>query len=180
MSNFAVALVAGSVGTALATGLALGSRALRVPRELRENDAAAAERNESLETWVADRHHWLSQELKGIRNKKAAEAQQYSGSLANALAHAKGEALHLYRDEERRARRDVALIVAREGWMHAFWRRRRKIATPSLTAAEDVQPVLDTWRRAVMEPPGSKPTPVVDATTRTLAQTRANLTATSP
>jgi hypothetical protein len=180
MSDFAIALAGGSIGTALATALALGSRALRVPREVRENDVAAAERNESLETWVADRHHWLSQELRGIRNKKAAQGQQYAGSLGNALAHAKGEALHLYRDEERLARRDIALITVREGWMHASWRKRRKLAAPSLTAAVSVQPVLDTWRRAVMEAPGSNPLPVVDATKRTLAETRANLTATSP
>jgi hypothetical protein len=174
-ADFLTAILGGSVATALA----VAGRSLAIPSEVRANDADVAERDDALATWVADRHHALGMELRGIRNTLAAQGQQTAGTFDTQLAHAKAQALHEYRDEARRATRDVALIRAREGSLHRAWRLRRQ-PFPALATPEKAQPVLNTWRRASGEVSSDRPTPVEDATARTLDGVIAGLTATSP
>lgn len=179
-SDFYIALAGGSVGALLTAAVGLGGRVAAVPAEIEQNDLDAASRNEDLETWVADRHHSLTAERRGIRNRMAAEGQGNSGALGNALAFPKEKALHEYRDEERRARREIEAIAGRENWLHARWRARSGNPRPSLTAADRAHPVLQSWRSLVFEPPGGPATEVADATKRTLDETVNSLTANSP
>jgi hypothetical protein len=156
MAELLIAILGGSVATALA----LAGRSLFLPSDVRANDADVAERDEALSTWVADRHVALRAELTGTRNRMASERQLYSGALNRQLAHAKAMALHEYRDEERRARRDVAVIRAREGTLHRIWRNLRKQPFPMLETPAKAQPVLNTWRKFVGEESDERPTPV--------------------
>ena len=113
-------------------------------------------------------------QLQGIREHIGA------ATLGQELATAKAHALHEYRDEARRARRDVALIRGREGWMHRVSRKVSGRPSPTLMAAEKAEPVLDSWRRQVLEPAGEPPTPVEDPTARTLDVAVEGLRANSP
>lgn len=179
-SDFYIALAGGSVGALLTAAIGFGGRLTAVPAEIKQNDLDAASRNEDLETWVADRHFSLIAERRGIRNRMAAEGQGTTGALGNALAYPKQMALHEYRDEERRVRREIEAIAGRENWLHSVWRKRTGNPRPSLTAADRAHPVLQSWRSLVFEPPGGPATPVADATKRTLDETIEGLTANSP
>lgn len=172
LADLLTAILGGSV--------AVAGRSLAIPSEVRANDADVAERDDALATWVADRHHALGMELRGIRNTLAAQGQHTTGTLDTQLASAKPGALHEYRDEARRAARDVALIRAREGSLHRLWRWGRRQPFPALVTPDSAQPVLNTWRRAPGEVSSDRPTPVEDATARTLEGVIGGLTATSP
>ena len=90
---------------------------------------------------------------------------------------AKADALHEYRDEEWRARLDLARLRASEGTWHRVWRELRGRSAPSLTAPSEVEAFLDRWREPVTRH-GSVPidaVQVLDRTRRTAADALAEL-----
>jgi hypothetical protein len=91
-----------------------------------------------------------------------------SGAHRVALALLKERALHEYRDQERQAQRDVAVVFQTETWMHRCWRRGRDF--PQLTAPARAERVLDVWRSSVTNY-GEPVVEVVDPTRRTLGDT---------
>jgi hypothetical protein len=107
------------------------ARSLGVPGEIAANDRAVRERDEDLQAWLTDEHVRLKRELEQIRRKLAADGLFHSGEYGlfrsgeygYRLNLAKEAAIHEYRDQKRRARRDVALIHGRETWVHGVWRQ---------------------------------------------------------
>jgi hypothetical protein len=161
MSTWLVALAAGAIGSVLTAVIGLGARLLAARREIEATDRFVADRDEDLASWVSDRSLALERELTAKTEEMNKENLFYSGAHANALALFKERALHEYRDQERQARRDVAVTQERETWMQTFWRRRRRQPFPTLTAPERAQPLLDHWRSSVTRH-GDPPIEVVD------------------
>jgi len=160
-------LLSATLGGSVAFTLAALAQALAVPNEVRLHNADAADRDDSLSTWVADRHYALQREMDAIRAQARASPKLMDLTALDAgLAAAKGRVLHEYRDEERRARLDLARIRAGEGWMDRVWRRVRRKPFPTLTTPEKAVPVLEQWRAPSRET--EHPADVEDATTRTL------------
>jgi hypothetical protein len=132
-------------GGAIATILGFVARFLAVPSEIAMNDRTARERDQDLEQWLADEHVRLKRQLERIRNKLAAKGLFYSGSYGVALNLAKEAAIHAYRDQERQARRDVALIRDREHWPHGIWRWLTSQSPAQLKVPDRAGEVLDAW-----------------------------------
>lgn len=172
-------------------------RSLSIPAEVRVNDAAVADRDEALATWVADRNHELRRECGRIRERvpparpgekpgtdggdgmnAAAERDYHARQADEAIAEAKGAALHEYRDEARRARLDVARILAKEGFEHRVYRRLTGRRAAPLTTLDRSAPVLDAWRKASAM--SSRQVWPVDATRRTLDDAIADMPVTGP
>jgi len=173
LSDLLIAVIGGSVGVLLPAA----ARATSIPTEVRVHDAAIADRDQQLGTWIADRHDDLGRECKAHRERLPLPTdnltgEQHDGMVTNineTIASARELALHQYRDEERRAVLDRARILAAEGWAHRMWRRRpwgREPARPLLTP-EEAESLLNLWRRASILGAG-RPTPVSDPTKRTL------------
>jgi hypothetical protein len=169
MSTWLIALAAGAIGSVLTALLGLSGRLLHARREIKANDRFVAERDEDLSSWVADRSLALERELAEKTEELNKENLFHSGTHGTALARLKERALHEYRDQERQAQRDVALVQDRETWIHAFWRRRRGQPFPTLSAIERAQPLLNSWRSSVTRH-GSSPIEVTDPTRRTLSE----------
>ncbi len=164
-----VDLLSATLGGSVAFTLAALARALGVPNEVRLHNADTAERDDSLSTWVADRHYALGRETDAVRAQAQASPKLMDLTHLDAsLAAAKGRALHEYRDEERRARLDLARIRAGERWMDRVWRRVRRKPFPTLTTPEKAVPILEQWRAPSRET--QHPADVEDATTRTLSE----------
>jgi hypothetical protein len=192
MDPAVTAIIGGAVGSVL-TGLV---RALGVPSEVRRHDAAVRDRDDILATWIADRDYALKRECKALRDKAnlqpppAPGLDQYGNDphgdwtslaerLDRSIADARGAALHQYRDENRRARLDMATMLAAEGWPHGIWRRVRKQPVPPLTAPTKATRLLDGWRK----PSGTNPdrqTYPDDATQRTLDDALGSMPVTGP
>jgi len=172
-------LLAALAASALTALFGWGGRALAAPSEVAENDRLAAERNADLETWVDDTTRAIEERDDGIdaewRKEFNARVPAPWGrrSTNPEKARAREQALHRYRDEERRARRDITGLRARETWVHTVWRKARRRPPPTLEAAKTVQQVLDYWRRPVGG--GDSPEAVRDPTRRTIADTLAEL-----
>lgn len=180
METLLVALGGGAVGTVLAVLLAFGGRLLAVPRELMANDRAVRDRDEDLETWVADEHVRLERELHELSEALNKENLYWSGHHGKQIALAKERALHRFRDQERQALRDAATIRDRETWPHLLYRARKGIPSPELRAPGRVAPVLEVWRRPVRRHLSSKSDESVevnDPSRRTLDDTHAKLAA---
>jgi hypothetical protein len=167
VSTWLVALAGGAIGSVLTAILAVGARLFAAQREIDATDRFVRDRDEDLASWVADRSLALERELAEKSEELNKDNLFYSGVHGTALARLKERALHGYRDQERQARRDVAVARERESWIHAFWRRRRKRPFLTLTAPERVQPLLDVWRSSVTRH-GDSPVEVVDPTRRAL------------
>jgi hypothetical protein len=90
----------------------------------------------------------------------------HSSTHGLAISLLKERALHEYRDQERQAQRDVAVIELSEGRRHHFWRRE---PFPQLKAPSRAVRVLEAWREPVTQH-GSPPITVVDVTKRDLGQ----------
>jgi hypothetical protein len=194
MTQVVTAILGGAVGVLL-SALA---RALGIPSEARAHDAAIADRDAALATWVADRNYTLRRECEPIRRNvppnptgdaalpdgggghDPVKARAYLAQKADvAIADAKGRALHEYRDEGRRARLDVATILAAEGFGHRLYRRLTHRTPPTLTTPDRAAPVLDAWRKpSAMDP--ERLTFPDDATKRTLEDEIANMPVTGP
>jgi hypothetical protein len=169
VSTWLVALAGGAVGSVLTAALAFGARLLAARREIDATDRFVHERDQDLGSWVGDRTLALGRELAAKTEELNKENLFYSGAHGTALALIKERALHEYRDQERQAKRDVALARERETWLHGFWRRRRRPPFPKLTTPQRAQPVLDSWRSSVTRH-GDSPIEVVDPTRRMLDQ----------
>lgn len=167
MSTWLIALAGGAVGSILTFALTVASRVLAARREIEATDRFVRDRDEDLASWVSDRNLALERELAETTEMLNKDNLFYSGAHGVALARLKERALHEYRDQERQARRDLALAGERESWAHAFWRRRRRQPFPTLTTAERASGVLDAWRSSVTRH-GDSPIEVVDPTRRGL------------
>jgi len=177
MSDLAIALIGGAIGSVATAGLAQLGRARAACRQIALNDIEAAERNAQLVVWVDDRTRQLMIEMSAITDECAARGIPESGIHGGNLKMAKEQALHEYRDEEWRARLDLFHVRAREGGWHTAWRWMRRRPTPALTARAEIAPFLERWREPVTrhapgEHAGAK---VRDRTTRTTAEALAEL-----
>lgn len=195
-SGLLTALVGGAVGVII-TALA---RALGIPSDVRAHDAAIRDRDDALATWTADRNYELEQASKAIRAEvnpnpgeriKDGSPEDAFHTVATAgyktqarkadiaIAAARSDALHEYRDEERRARLDRATILAAEGWAHRLWRRVGRDPAPALETPTKAVPVLNSWREP-SQMSGERPVHPDDATERTLDHAIAAVRATGP
>lgn len=165
------ALVGGAVGFLLG---AL-ARALGIPGDVRTHQAAIADRDDQLASWIADRHYALQRKCQEVRAREPTASKATDQHVADARA----AALHEYRDESRRARLDVATILASEGWAHRLYRRATRQGSPQLKSPECAEPLLDAWRRPSGMSGGSTVWPD-DATQRTLEDAIKNLRASGP
>lgn len=173
-------LIVGGAAGAVATALIAAVVWLRgIPGALDANTRAIADLDEDLGTWVADAHVKLKRELRRIRNELNARGAFHSGEHGYQVGLAKERALHAYRDQERRAKREAAEIRASEGWLHRQWRwvttrPELELRTPDKAAA-----VLDAWRLPATRHLSETDTPaqVDDPTARTLDGTLAEVAA---
>jgi hypothetical protein len=116
-------------------------------------------------------------QLKTLTEEHAARRTLYSSLHGAALADAKARALHEFRDQEWRARLDLAQLRASEGYWHHLWRLLGRKPVPTLTAARDSEPFLNRWREPVTrhsQQPTDAVTPI-DRTRRTTADALAKL-----
>ena len=132
------------------------------------HDQFVDERDEDLSSWVADRSLALRRELAAKTEELNKRNLFRSSTHGEVLARLKERALHEYRDQERQARRDIAVVRQREDWKHRFWRSRGQ-PSPELTAPARAQWILRAWRSDVVSA-GPK-VEVVDPTKRTLEET---------
>jgi hypothetical protein len=159
---------------------------LTIPTDVRLHDEAVRDRDAQLGTWVADRHAQLSADCKTARDQQDAIPDAGAPGLNPEQVEAihdarestlrfidreivdrRGQALHQYRDEERRAHIDCAQVLASEGWAHRWFRRLAHHAPPDLGTPAQAEPILDLWRRQSTMWPGAGVWPD-DATKRTL------------
>jgi hypothetical protein len=153
--------VVGGVSVALLVWLG------KVPYDVRNHDRLIRDRDEDLATWVADTKLALDRRLKQILEELSARGGLYSGERLSQRALAKEETLHLWRDQERGAKRFVAGLAAREEVAHRVWRTLRGRPFPQLETPERAAKVLDYWR----SPESYEGSPVLevnDPTARTL------------
>jgi hypothetical protein len=163
----AEALLAAIIGGSIGSGLTMLAG---VPAEVRQHDRQVREADKSLSQWVADECVRLERDLNRVLAEMSAEGQRYSGALGNALAAAKEQTLHAYRDQETQSERRRDEVRAAEGWRHVLWRRlTRRGGLPELSTPQRAEPILDDWR-ADATYADIAPTPVNDPTRRTLDQ----------
>lgn len=170
MSDLAIALVGGAVGTALAAALGLLGRAAAAWGTVTQHDLQAADLNRRLLAWVDDRTRLLVQQMEGTTNEMAARGAFHSGIYGSAQAEVKAKALHEYRDEEWRTRLQLEQLAAGEGGWHGFWRLlRRRGDGLELTAAEAIEPFLNRWREPITRHAAGPDdhVPIYDRTKRT-------------
>src|SRR5437868_6325751 len=146
MTTWLVAILGGAVGSLATALIAFGTRFWNAHGEVASHDRFVRERDEDLSSWVSDRTVELRRDIHAKTEEMNTENLFYSGAHGAAIALLKERALHEYRDQERRARRDLALIAETEGPLHRYWRRRVARPFPSLTAPHDAAPILDMWR----------------------------------
>jgi hypothetical protein len=170
-----VGLAGGAIGAVLAALFVQIGRAWIAWGEVTLHDEEAAERNAQLLVWVDDRTRALVPAMQAITEDHNRRGVFYSGFHGAALADAKAQALHQYRDEEWNARLDLARIGAREGGWHAFWRYCRRSKSPRLTEDTygNVEPFLARWRETVTRH-GDEAVPL-DRTRRTTEDALAEL-----
>jgi hypothetical protein len=169
MSSVAVAIGSGAVGAIIGLAAAQAGRIVAARREVDEHDIKARERNDQLVIWVDDATQNLVRELEEA-NQAAASRNAFHSSVHRAdLSARKAGALHRYRDEEWKARFDLAALAFSEGRWHGLWRKRLGRPGPKLTAADTVAPFLARWREPITTggQSGDDPVPVFDRTKRT-------------
>lgn len=169
MSDLVIALAGGAVGSLFTASASMARRFASVPSDVARNDFDAAERNDDLETWVADSHRELLADLQDRAGQAIRAGVQRGGTIPAATVKVKAIWLHRYRDQERQARRDLFAIRCREDWTHRAYRRLRRRPAPSLTATKRVAPVPDEWRRGPTH--ATDEVRVPDATRRTIDDT---------
>jgi hypothetical protein len=149
MSGLVTALAGGAVGSLIVLASSQIGKVLAARGEVRLHDLEARERNQQLVIWVDDETQKLVREMAGVKEHFSAGGAFASGHHRGDLADRKAGALHRYRDQEGKARIDLARLRASEGPWHRFWRWRWHSHTPALTVAKDVAPFLDRWREPV-------------------------------
>src|SRR5438552_1178116 len=170
MQTWLVAIVGGAIGSVVTALIAFSAALVRARGEVESHDRFVAARDEDLTSWVSDRSIALGRELKAKTEELNKENLFGSGSHGKELALLKERALHEYRDQERQAQRDVAVVFQTETWTHRFWRWSEGRPFPELTAPGRAQRVLEVWRSAVTSH-GGEPIEVVDPRRRTLEET---------
>jgi hypothetical protein len=157
-------------GGAIATLIGFVARSLAIPAEIAANDRAVTERDEHLEQWLADEHLRLKHHLETIRNELSGRGLFHSGAYGAGLNRAKEEAIHAYRDQERQARRDVALIRDREHWPHGIWRKVTSRPARQLSVPNRADELLNAWATPPTRhlSPGDTPAVLDDPRTRSL------------
>lgn len=170
-SDLVVGLAGGAIGALLTAGFAEAGRAWVAWGEVTLHDEEAEERNRRLKIWVDDRTRALVQEMNRRTTELSSQGQLYGGPHGTAVAGAKADALHEYRDEAEGAKIDLARLRAKEGAWHSFWRVLRRCPAPRLTAEVEVEPFLERWREPVSRH-GNEAEPVVplDRTSRTFEE----------
>jgi len=170
MSTWLIAVVGGVAGTVLTWMVLAVAKLVAAPKQIAANERAVWEYDQDLATWIVDRDHALRRQLAGERGKLAARGAIQSGDYAFRLGLVKEQALHEWRDEERRTQRDVARIRDSEGWQHRIVRRFSRLPNPSLSTSAYVGPILRNWRAPI--PPGgdrsAEPVPLYDPTATSL------------
>jgi hypothetical protein len=135
--------------------------------EVTLHDQVAHERNEQLVGFVVDETQELVEALKLIAEEFNSRGELSSSSCGAALAKRKSDALRRYRDQEWRARLDLAQLKAAErSWHFVFRRVRHSRNGLDLTARATVEPFLARWREPISRH-GLEPVAVLDPTTRT-------------
>ncbi len=167
MSTWFVALLGGISGSVVTAALAFGGRLLGARRRIEAHDRFVQDRDDDLASWVADRTLALERDIAQATEEFNARSLFHSGAHGAALARLKERGLHEYRDQERQARRDVALARERETWAHSFWRRRDSRPFPRLETPDGAKGILDVWRSSVTRH-GGPPIEVHDSTQRGL------------
>jgi hypothetical protein len=177
MSDLAIALIGGAIGSVATAGLTQLGRARVAWHDVALHDLEAAERNAQVVVWVDDRTRQLVIDMSAVSDDAASREIFRSGIHGGNLKLAKEQALHEYRDEEWRARLDLFQLRARESSWHAVWRQVRRRPSPSLTARAVVEPFLNRWREPVTrhESSGAEGAKIRDRTTRTTADALAEL-----
>lgn len=152
MTTFLAALAGGAIGVLLAWV----ARLTVVGRDVRAHDCTVAVLDEDLESWIADATVTLHRALSGVTAAMTADPVtheacnlHWSGHHALEVARVKEAALEAYRNEERRARREVAEIHAQEQWSHRFYRRWRRKSAIGLQTPERAREILDRWAAPV-------------------------------
>lgn len=168
MSDLTIALAGGAIGAVATALLGQAAAAAAAWGTVTANDAGAANLNQQLEAWTEDRTRKLRQQMDGTTNDMAGRGLLSSSAHGSALAEAKANALHEYRDEEWRVSLALEQLAATEGPWHRFWRLvRRRRPGLALTAAERVAPFLDRWREPVTRHAKDMEATVYDRTRRT-------------
>lgn len=153
-----IALVGGSAGAVL-------TLLSRVPGDIRNHNRLVKQVDDDLAQWVADDCVVLERELRGKMN--TAGQHFTDGSYLNDIAHSKEQALHRYRDQERKALIRIGEWHDAEGILHRCLRRLPGVnAFPKLRTPEAVEPILAGWREDVSA--GGHSAPVSDPTKRPL------------
>src|SRR5688500_413209 len=122
MDDTLLALAAGAIGSLVTLGTAGAARFLTARAQVRDHDRLVAAFDEDLSRWLVDENVRLKRELKATREGLSARGLFFSGQYGFEIGLAKERALQAYRDQETRARREVASILARETGAHVFWR----------------------------------------------------------
>jgi hypothetical protein len=176
VQTWLVAIVGGAIGSVVTAAIAWGAQFSRARGEIASHDGFVEDRDEDLASWVSDRSLALRRELAAKTEDLNKQNLFGSSTHGEALALLKERALHEYRDQERQACRDVAVVEQTETWAHRWWRRRRGSGFPELTAPSRADRVLEVWRSSVTSH-GASPVEVVDPTRRTLDDTQRELDA---
>jgi hypothetical protein len=165
------AIAAGAVGSLITITVALLVRLVSVPREISSHDRRARDREHDLAQWIADRDLRLRRELEETRKALSARKMRASGEYAWSLGLVKERALHEWRDQALNAKRDIATIYDREGWLHARvrWRKPQIVLDQTL---ETAMTLLDLWRTPPAHDQGRATSimPIDDPTDRSLAR----------
>jgi hypothetical protein len=172
-------LLTAALGGSLVATLTATARAAGIPGDVRTHDLAIRTRDDQLATWVADRDYALGCECTDLRSRLGpcpAVLNDGAGGVSDwpyrlhrtdeAIAAARGLAIHEYRDQERLANIDVGQVIAGEGWPHRLYRRLRRRRVPQLVTPDRAVPVLNAWRK--QSSMSERPVWPVDATQRTL------------
>jgi hypothetical protein len=133
--------------------------------EVGVDDRAVAALNEDLRRFVLDRDRSLRSELALITEEHNARGVLVSSIHLNARIEAQRTALLEYRDVATNKIREYDDIVAREGWLHRQWRRRRGDPLASLKLPAEQREALARWREPARIP-GSDSVSLIDDPTR--------------
>jgi hypothetical protein len=175
VSGLTTALSGGAIGAGLIFGGTQYGRMQLAWVEVTLHDRVAHERNEQLVGFVIDETQELVEAMKLIAEEFKSRGELSSSSCGAALAERKSDSLRRYRDEEWRARLDLARVKATEGSWHFLFRRvRHRRNGLDLTARATVEPFLGRWREPISRH-GLEPVAIVDPTTRTTADALAAL-----
>jgi hypothetical protein len=173
-----IAVAGGAAASLVTLGVYFWTRVSGAWHEIWAHERSAQERDQDLESWVADRSILLKRQLREItaehNRHKDDSTSFHSSAHAYDLAEAKEQALHEYRDQERQALRDVMRIRESEGLAHLFWRSQVGLRPPELTGPDRVQEMLDFWRSSVTRHQ-AEPVEVRDPTRETFETTLAEL-----